>query len=427
MQFKQLIAYNQLFALLAKLLEGGKSVLFALAVMSFYSTTDFGTFSVTIAVGSVLAIVAEFRLMGVLIRLFGAYPSLRKRVLSHAVRINIIFALVGVVLIAASFLLVESLLYQCLLIFSLSFLFKFARSIRALLISNQQNSRIAIAEVCSGLLMLVSLTVAIFSQADLQWLVLIRTLDFLLVSVLFIYFAKVSLPSLWRVSYSARLSGFLIKKSLPLVLSGAAMILFQRVDLILINAFLTTELTGVYASATTIVSVFSIAAIVFSESLAPQLFKNTQLSGDAAFGKLLLSVGAGMSILCFIGSGFIIEYLLSPEYQAAHRSLQILSLSPFFIALGAFAGQVIIKRRLERFVFKKSLAACVITIVLDILLIPFIGIEGGAIATVCGLFVANYLSHWWIKPLRDVFNLQNRVITQKAITTLNRTKLNNAD
>jgi len=414
MQLRQLIAYNQVFALLAKLLEGGKSVLFALAVVSFYSTTEFGVFSLTIAIGSVLAIVAEFRLMGVLIRLFSSYPSLQQRLLSHAMRINLVFALLGILLIGSSFFIVDSLLFQCLIIFSLSFLYKFARSIRALLIANQKNSRIAIAEVTSGSVMLISFAIAVFYQADLPTLVFIRTVDFLLVSFLFIGFANISLPAIAKVRYSARLTGFLIKKSLPLVLSGAAMILFQRVDLIFINAFLNTELTGIYAAATTIASVFSIAAIVFSESLAPQLFKNTQGGSDAEFGRLLLVVGALMSVLCFFSSGLIVHYLLGTEYQAAHLSLQILSLSPFFIALGAFAGQVIIKRRLEQHVFKKSLAACVLTILLDLLLIPILGIEGGAIATVCGLLFANYLSHWWIKPLRPVFQLQNSVIVQRS-------------
>ena len=76
MQYKRLFANNHLFALLAKLLEGGKSVLIAFAVISLYSSQEFGTYSLAIAIGSIFAILAEFRLMGILIRLLSSLCSI---------------------------------------------------------------------------------------------------------------------------------------------------------------------------------------------------------------------------------------------------------------------------------------------------------------------------------------------------------------
>lgn len=414
MQFQQLVANNQLFALLAKLLEGGKSLLVAFAVITFYSSEAFGTFSLAIAIGSILALIAEFRLMGILVRLLSHYPRQKEKILAHAVFINFVFAGIGLLAVVLSFAVLENLLFQCLLIYSLSFLFKFGRCVRAELISSQCNNKVAIAEVLAGAVMLLATITVVFLEADIRWVVAARTLDFLVLSLLFVYFAKVSLAKLVCQPRSARLIGFLINKSLPLVLSGAAMLIFQRVDLLAISAYLGVEQAGVYAAATTIATVFSLSAIVFSESLAPQLFKNKpnnalEPNSELNFGRLVLGVGLTMSLLCFVSANLIVTWLLPAEYSAALDVLIILSVSPLFIALGAFAGQVIIKHRLERFVFKKSLIACVVTLVLNVIFIPVWGLVGGAFATACGLLIANYVSHFFIKELRPVFNLQNQV------------------
>ena len=419
------LATNNLFAFLAKLLEGGKSVLVGLLVIHFFSPAEFGVYSVAIAVGTVVAVFAEFRLMGILLRLFSQFPSLTRYLVFNAVVINICFACIGVILIALTGLFINNILYQCMVLYSLSFLFKFGRSIRGVLVVRQQNNRVVTIEALSGLLIFISLVIALIYDASIQTIIFIRALDFFVVSVLFAFLIRDLLvkTASHRISsnnnsktLSLRLMAYLIKKSFPLVLSGAAMLLFQRVDLIFIQAFLSANQAGVYASATTVVSVFCIGAIVLSESLAPKVFKapkdqqESSKTKDLAFGQTLFVLGALMSLLSYFVSPAVIEVFFGEEYRAAKGVAEILSLTPFAIALGAFSGQLIIKRKLESGVFVKSIVACVTTILLNLWWIPIFGIVGAAWATVFGLFIANYFSHFFIERLKSIFFIQNEVL-----------------
>ncbi|QTH64614.1 polysaccharide biosynthesis C-terminal domain-containing protein [Psychrosphaera ytuae] len=426
MSSRSVLAANNLFALLAKLLEGGKSVLVALLVIQFFSPDEFGVYSVAIAVGSVVAIVAEFRLMGILLRLYSQFPSITSRLITNAIAINIAFALLGISVTALSFLFVDELLFQCLILFSLSYLFKFGRCIRGVLVAERQNVWVATIEIISGILVLSSITLALLNNASIQTVVLIRALDFLVVSLLYVYVARgtsiLERKTKQRAKLSPRLIGFLVKKSFPLVLSGAAMLLFQRIDLILIQSYLSSTQAGIYAAATAVVSVFGIVALVLSESLAPKLFTSNKYpqseehkrtcDADLRFGQVVMLLGLIMSILSFWISPLVIHCFFSAEYRSAIDVAKVLSLTPFAISLGAFAGQVIIKHKLEQGVFVKSIVACFVSICLNLWWIPQFGITGAAWATVVGLMVANYLSHFFIVRLKPIFVLQNQVVVE---------------
>lgn len=436
MSGRGVLAANNLFALVAKLLEGGKSVLVALLVIQFFSPAEFGVYSVAIAVGSVVAVIAEFRLMGILLRLFSQFPKLTSRLVVHAISINVFFALLGIGLTALSFWFVDDVLYQCLMLYSLSYLFKFGRCIRGVLVAGRQNQWVAVVEVVSGIIVIGAIGVALLFEVSIQTVVLIRAVDFLLVSLLYVVvvwwlglegqarsglFPRSGL--LPRSRLTGRTTGFLLKKSFPLVLSGAAMLLFQRVDLIFIQTFMSSSDAGIYAAATAVVSVFGIFALVLSENLAPKLFVSSGSSVDSSlsttsirpevwFGQTIVLIGLVMSGLCFAVSPLVIGWLFDPEYFPATHVAKILSLTPFAISLGAFAGQVIIKERLEQGVFVKSILACIVTILLNLWWVPLLGIEGAAWATVLGLFIANYLSHFFITRLKSIFVLQNLVVVE---------------
>jgi O-antigen/teichoic acid export membrane protein len=81
-----------------------------------------------------------------------------------------------------------------------------------------------------------------------------------------------------------------------------------------------------------------------------------------------------------------------------------------FIALFASSGQLIIIENLQKFAVLRNIVGCVVSIVLNLVLIPKYGIIGSAIATIATMAFSGYLSHILIRPFQHLFKLQTKAI-----------------
>ena len=412
MRFYSVFQSNQIFSLVAKLIEGTKILMASVLIARFYGPESFGKYSFVIGVVSIVSIIAEFRLQNVLTQKIAKKEYEEGLLLGSAMTINAFFALIGFLIIGIYVLFEsDSVVQICLLIFAVSFFYKIPRSYRAYFVANEKNKSIAICEAASSVFSLVILGACIFFSVDLYMLVFARSLDFLIFSIF-----------IWKIFTKGVVGGFeyrfnltVAKKlaglSAPLVLSGVAMIVFQRIDLIMVRQFIGDYAAGIYSAGLNLTIIFSMIPLVISESIAPKMFrmkKDDKSYEDVRqnFMIIVMMVGVIMSALMFVIGGISLQVLYGEEYMAGLMSIKILSLCPLLIALGAAAGQIIVSDENQKGVFLKSVIALGVTIVSNILFIPVMGIEGAAISTVIGLFLANFVLHFFMKRYRYLFRMQ---------------------
>lgn len=85
----------------------------------------------------------------------------------------------------------------------------------------------------------------------------------------------------------------------------------------------------------------------------------------------------------FCLSSEIMLLLGGVEYQSGYIALTILCLALFFSVFGGFYSQaILIPNREEKYFFNITLISAIINVLLNIVIIPFLGIEGAAITTV---------------------------------------------
>ncbi|RGP55269.1 hypothetical protein ASB58_09390 [Pseudomonas abyssi] len=188
------------------------------------------------------------------------------------------------------------------------------------------------------------------------------------------------------------------------------MLLFQRLDLVFVKNILGTSEAGYYTAAITVMSLFSIPPMVISESLAPKLFKSGSEASKQQFCNILFFLGFSLSLCMLLTSLFAIDLIFGEDYKAAILPATILSASPLLIALGASAGQIIVFERTQHLALIKCIIACIVSVMLNIILIPTLKLAGAATATVAGLFIANYISHLFIPAYRHIFKAQNNSV-----------------
>ncbi|WP_440468563.1 flippase [Pseudomonas sp. YH-1] len=404
---------NNLFALTAKALEGSKVIIASIIVARFFSPDDFGRYSYIIGISSVIAVIAEFRLQSVMMKKILQNPRNLGEIIGSAISANIGFSALGVV-IAIIYLHFESdkTIIIGTLIYTASFFYKAPRSFRAYFISTENNKIIAKCEIIASLISLATVITFIFLKLSLAWIIFARSLDFLISGILLTIAFKLEVKGKIKLSTKLAEAKSMTFLSAPLVFSGAAMILLQRMDLILVRQYLGDHAAGLYSSAATAMSLFSIFPLVISETLAPKIFRNPMPYQtryiQQSFSDTVVFSGIVMSVCMMAVTPFFIKFLYGQSYVEAQKTMYILSACPVLIALGAASGQIIVADGNQNQSFIKSIIACIINLLLNITLIPRIGINGAAISTVSGLLIANLLSHRLIPTYRHLFKMQMR-------------------
>lgn len=404
---------NNFFALIARGLEGSKVIVASIIVAKFFSPEDFGRYSYIIGVSSVIAVLAEFRLQSVMTKEILQRPRDIGEILGSAISANITFSALGF-LVAAFYLTFESdnTIIIGTAIYMASFFYKAPRAFRAYFISTEKNLVIAKCEIIASLISLITIFIFLKLELNLTWVIFARSLDFLISGVLLAIAFKLEAKGNIKLISRFKTAKSMTMLSAPLVFSGAAMILLQRMDLILIRQLIGDHAAGLYSSAATAMTLFSIIPLVISETLAPKIFKKSSVSqklhAQQRFSDIVVFTGTIMSLCMFTTTPLFIRHLYGEEYFGAQQAMHILSACPILISLGAASGQVIVADGNQNQSFIKSIIACFINTILNLTLIPRMGIEGAAISTVSGLMIANIISHRFIPIYRYLFLMQIR-------------------
>jgi len=395
------------------MLESAKVIIISVLIARYYGPENFGKFSFIISIVSIVSIVAEFRIQNVLTKDFSKKNHDAGLLLGSAMSVNMFFSFIGFMIVGV-FSLFENddVVKMCLLIYATSFFFKIPRSYRAYFIAHEKNRIIAVCEIYSSILSLLLLGYCISISVDLYILVISRTSDFLIFGLfIYMFFSREKFKEELKYRFDRVTAKKLITLSAPLVLSGFAMILFQRIDLILVRQLISDYAAGIYSASLNITLIFSIIPLVISESIAPKMYRvekeeESYLSVRHDFIFIVTSVGVLLSVVMFIMGGAVLKILYGEEYMSGLLTMKILSFCPFLISLGAAAGQVIVADERQKGVFKKSIIALILTIISNLLLVPTIGIEGAAISTVLGLLLANFILHYYIDNYKYLFRMQ---------------------
>jgi len=106
----------------------------------------------------------------------------------------------------------------------------------------------------------------------------------------------------------------------------------------------------------------------------------------------------------------VIRLLYGEIYSDAIPVLQILAWRAVLMALFTASGQMIIIESLQRYAVMRNVIGCIVSILLNYLLIPVWGIIGSAVATVVTMVFSGYLSHFIILPYRYLVPIQTRAL-----------------
>jgi O-antigen/teichoic acid export membrane protein len=206
---------------------------------------------------------------------------------------------------------------------------------------------------------------------------------------------------------------FLIRESFPLLLSGAAVVIYQRIDQVMIGNMIDHKAVGYFATAGKFLDLILFLPMVLTQTVTPLVIRAREkgnITEYEAKKKQMVGIVTWVSIIMAtivsLFSYWLIYYSFGEKYLAAVPVLQIMAWKTLGMALSASAGQVIIMEGIQKWAVIKNLLGCLCCILLNYFFLPVYGIVGAAWITIITTMIAGWLGNLLIPPYHHIFRLQ---------------------
>lgn len=223
---------------------------------------------------------------------------------------------------------------------------------------------------------------------------------------------KIKGYSIWLWSWSFPLAKILLKKSYPLILSGLTIMIYMRIDQIMLGQMISDRAVGVYSAATRISEAWYFIPITLASSVAPSIFAAKETS-EALYYKrigqllrLLALVSYAVAVPMTFLSGTVITMLFGNDYAAAGPILAIHIWASLFVFMGVATSSWFVAEDLTHLSLSRTLLGAITNVVLNLFLIPTYAGVGAAIATVISQAIASFFSHAFHPKTKKIFQLQ---------------------
>jgi len=238
----------------------------------------------------------------------------------------------------------------------------------------------------------------IMYNAPLIFFIYFTTGEVILASVLLAisYYCTVETKINWKHNFV--IAKELLNQSYPIIFSGIIIMVYMKIDQIMLGNILGNKAVGEYSAAIKISEIWYMVPTIAISSLAPFLTK-IKMENQIVYYKNLQKLFTFMlwaslivSVIFLFASDPLIKILFGAQYAHASMILKIHIWSSVPVFFGsAWSCWIIIENR-QKITFITHTSASVLNIALNIYLIPLMGVTGAAVATIIsyavGLFTA---------------------------------------
>ncbi|GLS97677.1 flippase [Piscinibacter gummiphilus] len=269
---------------------------------------------------------------------------------------------------------------------------------------SQSRSRLTVFAKLSAYLLSNGIKVGlILCDAPLEAFAAVTAFDALACTAgLFMAYRRMRTPQRWRfvLPRATRLAG----EAWPFMLSGVSIMVYARIDQIMIKEILGDHSLGIYAAALPLSQFWQVIPLTLATSLAPFIARR-KIADERDYQRSLVLVfraffymGVGCAAFTWLVSGILVIHLFGPAFAEATHTLNVHAISNVFCFLGVAHGLWLVNERRFAVRLYGTLLAGLTTIAMNMLLLPRLGTVGAAYAAIAAQFVAAVLINLFLDP-----------------------------
>ena len=357
----------------------------------------FGWFSYALALVLLVGAVSALGLNDIVVREMVKQPTSAAVTLGSAFLLNLISGLIGyfVALLAIFFLQGgDSLATSLVSVLGLTLIFKSTNIVRYWFEAKVDSRQVVKVEV-PIVLAIISLNVGmIIAGAPVMIFAALVAIESALVAIGLMVLFRAHWGSLTALRASVDHMIMLLKQSWPLCLSGIAVLVYMRIDQVMIGEMLGAEYVGLYTAAVMLSEVWYVLPTIVAASVFPALLQKRlrfEMSDQAVsvaykhhiqrFLDWMVMAALILAISATFFSPWVIETVYGEMFSASSGVLQIHIWAAVFVFMGVLGTKWILAEGLEKLILYRTAGGALANILLNLVLIPRYGIEGAAAAT----------------------------------------------
>lgn len=262
------------------------------------------------------------------------------------------------------------------------------------------------------------LTVAVYkiyllvASKDVYWFALSNALDYALISIGgIVLYRKLGGR---KLRFSWKRGKDMFARSKHYIFSSMMVTIFAQTDKIMIKMMLDESSTGYYGAAVACAGMTSFVFTAIIDSFRPAIFEGQKESKRIFKHRLtmlysiIIYLSSAQSLAMTVLSKWIIYILYGKAYEPAVSALQIIVWYTTFSYMGSVRNIWILANGKQKYLWQINMSGAIANVILNAILIPIMGINGAAIASLITQFFTNVMVGYIIKPIRP----NNRIVLE---------------
>jgi len=215
----------------------------------------------------------------------------------------------------------------------------------------------------------------------------------------------------WRSSKTRAI--YLLKQSWPVIFAGMAIMIYMRLDTVMLKMMKGDYAVGLYSAAIKVSEVWYFIPLAIVSSVQPAIMR-VKDDPELFYGRLRKLFSLMTMTACILGSivaltsHAIVRILYTNSYNGAGAVLAVHVWASVFVFLGVAQSPWDLSKNLLTLSLYRTIAGAIINVAMNLYLIPRYSAMGAAIATVVSYAISAVFANAFSSRTRPIFYMQMR-------------------
>ena len=409
---------NIAWAISGKIVSLTGVLVVGIIVARYLGKEQYGIMNYVISFVAIFQVFADFGLDFIQIREESKHPAYKDKIIGTTFTLKLFFAILTLlaILIITTLSEHDGRIRCYIMIYALSVILNTSWVSRNHFTSIVWNEYVVKTEISRTLIGMAIKIAFVLLHLPLIWFIVSLVIDSILLAVGYTASYIRKIDSIRKWNFDRDLAVFMLKQSFPLLLSGAAIVVYNRIDQMMIGKMIDQSHLGVYSVAVRFTELLVFVPTIIAQTISPILVEVRQK--DAAryeeLSRVFMNVTVSVCILLAIFTSLlsypIVRFTFGRMYIEAASVLSILAFKVVGDALSQTSGQLMIIEGIQKYASIRNIIGCVTCVGLNLIFISRYGIHGVAYVAIITILVSGTLADFIIPSYRKIFYKQIKAI-----------------
>jgi O-antigen/teichoic acid export membrane protein len=389
-------------------------------VARYLGPEQFGLLSYVLAFTAIFGSIAKLGLDSVMVSVLVNDPTKRDIYLGTAFWLKVLgaFIVMGVIAAIVPFTNNDTSTNMFIFIIAAGMIFQ---SFEVVEFYFQSQVRAKIVSTCKVIQLALSALIKIYFVligGELIYFVLIAAFDVFVLAVSYSIAYKISGNRKFYKYFDLSIAKQLLNTSWPIIFSGVVIMIYMRIDQIMIKEMLGEYEVGIYSAAVRLSESFYFIPMMITASLFPAILESKQ-QGEELYKRRMQQLYTFMFWLAFaiilpmtFLSDRLIVMVFGAPYEAAGQILMVHIWASIFVFWGVASSKWFLVEKLQVLALINTASGAALNLLLNYKLIPAFGVMGAAYATLISYAVAGYFMNFMFAKSRENFYMLSSSVLQ---------------